>query len=111
MNAKARRAQLTYKNGYTCQVCGEDFGRRVLLVDHMATHPPEVAPSEEQRPKRPREEDVTADGNALKCPWCARKCTAHAWLRRNMLQKHPEAQLSRGGEEAQDALVSDGEQG
>ncbi|KAG8343716.1 hypothetical protein TRVL_05455 [Trypanosoma vivax] len=39
----------------------------------------------------------------------ARKRIAHAWLRRYMLQKHHEKQLSRGGEEAQDALVSDGE--
>ncbi|KAH8610354.1 hypothetical protein ERJ75_001106900 [Trypanosoma vivax] len=109
LTKKARRAALTYKNGYTCHVCGENFERVGLLVEHMATHPPDVAPTVEERPKRPREEDTADDGNALKCPWCAKKCTAHAWLRKRMLQQHPEKQLSRGGEEAQDALVSDGE--
>ncbi|CCD20417.1 hypothetical protein ERJ75_000232400 [Trypanosoma vivax] len=49
--AKARRAALTYKNGYTCHVCGEDFERRGLLVEHMATHPPDVVPPVEGRPK------------------------------------------------------------
>ncbi|KAH8607120.1 hypothetical protein ERJ75_001460000 [Trypanosoma vivax] len=106
---KARRAALTYKNGYTCHVCGEDFERRGLLAEHMATHPPDVVPTVEERPQRPSEEDTAEDGNALKCPWCAKKYAAHAWLRKHMLQKHPEKQLSRGGEEAQDALVSDGE--
>ncbi|KAH8609673.1 putative RNase H [Trypanosoma vivax] len=108
LTKKARRAALTYKNGYTCHVCGEDFERRGLLVEHMAQHPP-VVPTVEERPKRPREEDTADDGNALKCPWCAKKYTAHAWLRKHMLQKHPEKQLSRGGEEAQDAPVCDGE--
>ncbi|KAH8618270.1 hypothetical protein ERJ75_000293900 [Trypanosoma vivax] len=28
LTKKARRAALTYKNGYTCHVCGEDFERR-----------------------------------------------------------------------------------
>ncbi|KAH8619578.1 putative Zinc finger C2H2 type [Trypanosoma vivax] len=85
---EARRAALTYKNGYTCHVCGEDFERRGLLVEHMATHPPDVVPTVEKRPKRPREDDTADDGNALKCPWCAKKYTAHAWLRKHMLQKH-----------------------
>ncbi|CCD21030.1 hypothetical protein, conserved in T. vivax [Trypanosoma vivax Y486] len=106
---KARRAALTYKNGYTCHVCGVDFERRGLLVEHMATHPPDVVPTVEERPKRAREEDTPNGGNALKCHWCAKKCAPHAWLWRHMLQKHPEKQLSRGCEEAQDALVSDGE--
>ncbi|KAG8340851.1 hypothetical protein TRVL_08317 [Trypanosoma vivax] len=106
---KARRAALTNKNGYTCHVCGEDFERRGLLVEHMAKHPPDVVPTVEERPKRPREEDTPDDGNALKCPWCAEKCTAHAWLRKHMLQKHPEKQLSSGTSEAQDAPESDGE--
>ncbi|KAH8607055.1 hypothetical protein ERJ75_001472800 [Trypanosoma vivax] len=65
---KARRAALTYKNGYTCHVCGEDFERRGLLVEHMVTHPPYVALTVEERPKKPREEDTADDGNALKCP-------------------------------------------
>ncbi|KAH8607967.1 hypothetical protein ERJ75_001374800 [Trypanosoma vivax] len=106
---KARRAAMTYKNGYTCHVWGEDFERRAPLVERMATHPPDVVPTVEERPKRPREEDTPEDGNALKCPWCARKYTVHAWPQKRMLQKHTEKQLSRGGEEAQDALVSDGE--
>ncbi|KAH8619890.1 hypothetical protein ERJ75_000127200 [Trypanosoma vivax] len=109
LTKKARRAALTYKNGYTCHVCGDDFERRGLLVEHMATHPPDEAPTVEERPKRPREEDTADDGNALKCPRCAKKYAAHAWLRKHMLQKHTEKQLSRGGEEAQDAPVSDGE--
>ncbi|CCD19852.1 retrotransposon hot spot protein, putative, partial [Trypanosoma vivax Y486] len=109
LTKKARREALTYKNGYTFHVCGEYFERRELLEERMATHPPDVVPTVEERPKRPREEDTADDGNALKCPWCAKKYTAHAWLRKHMLQKHPEKQLSRGGEEAQDGLVSDGE--
>ncbi|KAH8616770.1 hypothetical protein ERJ75_000446900 [Trypanosoma vivax] len=109
LTKKARRAALTYKNGYTCHVCGEDFERRGLLVEHMATHPPDVVPTVEERPKRPREEDTADDGNALKCPWCAKKYTAHAWLRKHMVQKHQEKQLSRGDAEAQEASVSDGE--
>ncbi|CCD21365.1 reverse transcriptase (RNA-dependent DNA polymerase), partial [Trypanosoma vivax Y486] len=52
---KARQPALTYKNGYTCHVCGEDFERRGLLVEHMARHPPDVVPTVEERPKRPRE--------------------------------------------------------
>ncbi|KAH8616267.1 hypothetical protein ERJ75_000491500 [Trypanosoma vivax] len=106
---KARRAALTYKNGYTCHVCGGDFERRGLLVEHMATHPADVVITDTKRPKRPREENTADDGNALKCPRCAKKYTAHAWLRKHMLQKRPERQLSRGGAAGQDALVSDGE--
>ncbi|KAH8617515.1 hypothetical protein ERJ75_000362800 [Trypanosoma vivax] len=109
LTKKARRAALTYENGYTCHVCGEDFERRGLLVEHMATHTPDVLPTVEERPKRPREEDTADDGNALKCPWCAKKYTAHAWLRKHMLQKRPQEQLSSGPKEAQDAPVSDGE--
>ncbi|CCD13634.1 unnamed protein product [Trypanosoma congolense IL3000] len=45
MTKKARRAALTYKNGYTCHVCGDAFERRGLLVEHMAQHPPDVAPT------------------------------------------------------------------
>ncbi|KAG8340131.1 hypothetical protein TRVL_09042 [Trypanosoma vivax] len=108
---KARRAALTDKNGYTCCVCGEGFERRGPLAEHMAKHPPDVVPGVEERPKRAREEDTPDDGNALKCPWRAKKCTAHAWLRKHMLQKHPEKQLSRGDAEAQAAPVSDGEEG
>ncbi|KAH8609833.1 hypothetical protein ERJ75_001165000 [Trypanosoma vivax] len=52
LTKKARRAALTYKNGYTCHVCAEDFERRGLLVEHMATHPPDVVPTVEERPKR-----------------------------------------------------------
>ncbi|KAH8603496.1 hypothetical protein ERJ75_001816700 [Trypanosoma vivax] len=106
---KARRAALTHKNGHACHVCGEDFEWRWLLKKRVAKRPPNVVPTVEKRPKRPSEEDTAEDGNALKCPWCAKKYAAHAWLRKHMLQKHPEKQLSRGGEEAQDALVSDGE--
>ncbi|CCD13168.1 unnamed protein product, partial [Trypanosoma congolense IL3000] len=40
MTKKARRAALTYKNGYACHVCGDAFERRGLLVEHMAQHPP-----------------------------------------------------------------------
>ncbi|KAG8341708.1 hypothetical protein TRVL_07460 [Trypanosoma vivax] len=97
------------KNGYTCHVCGEDIERRGLLVEHMVTHPPDVVPTVEERPKRPREEDTAEDGNALKCPWCAKNYTAHAWLRKHMLQKHPEKQLSSDPKEAQDTPNKDGE--
>ncbi|KAH8609747.1 hypothetical protein ERJ75_001174200 [Trypanosoma vivax] len=69
---------------------------------------PDVVPTVEERPKRDREEDATDDGNAIKCPWCARKNAAHAWLRRHMTQKHPEKQLSSGPNGAQDAPESDG---
>ncbi|CCD12264.1 unnamed protein product [Trypanosoma congolense IL3000] len=41
MTKKARRAALTYKNGYTCHVCGDAFERRGLLVEHMTQHPPD----------------------------------------------------------------------
>ncbi|CCD12268.1 unnamed protein product [Trypanosoma congolense IL3000] len=41
MTKKARRAGLTYKNGYTCHVCGDAFERRGLLVEHMTQHPPD----------------------------------------------------------------------
>ncbi|KAH8607727.1 putative Reverse transcriptase (RNA dependent DNA polymerase) [Trypanosoma vivax] len=78
LTKKARRAALTYKNGYTCHVCGEDFERRGLLVEHMATHPPDAVPTVEERPKRGRKEDATDDGNTLKCRWRARKYTTHA---------------------------------
>ncbi|KAH8617556.1 hypothetical protein ERJ75_000367900 [Trypanosoma vivax] len=79
LTKKARRAALTHENGYACRVCGEDFERLGLLVEHMATHPPDVVPTVEERPKRAREEDSADDGNALKCPWCAcaKKYTAH----------------------------------
>ncbi|KAH8616322.1 C2H2 type zinc finger [Trypanosoma vivax] len=92
LTKKARRAALRYKNGYTCHVCGEDFERRGLLVEHVAKHPPDVVPTVGELPKRPREEEVTADGEALKCPWCTKKYTGRAWLRKHMLQKHAEKQ-------------------
>nr|CCC48378.1 hypothetical protein, conserved in T. vivax [Trypanosoma vivax Y486] len=75
----------------------------------MATHTPDAVPTVEERPKRSREGDATDDGNALKCRWRAKKYTAHAWLRKQMLQKHPAKQLSSGRKEAQDAPDSDGE--
>ncbi|KAG8344806.1 reverse transcriptase (RNA-dependent DNA polymerase) [Trypanosoma vivax] len=109
LTKKARRAALTYKSGYTCHVCGEDFARRGLLVGHMATHPPDVVPTVEERPKRPREEDTKDDGDTLKFPQCAKKHAAHAWLQKRMLQKRPEKQISSGPKEAQDAPDSDGE--
>ncbi|KAH8612963.1 hypothetical protein ERJ75_000825800 [Trypanosoma vivax] len=56
-----------------------------------------------------REEDAANDGNALKCRWRARKCTAHAWLWKQMAQKRPEKQLWNGATEARDAPNSDGE--
>ncbi|KAG8340217.1 hypothetical protein TRVL_08951 [Trypanosoma vivax] len=68
LTKKARRAALTYKKGYTCHVCGDDFEWRELLVEHMARHPPDAMPTVEERPNRAREEVATDDGNALKCP-------------------------------------------
>ncbi|KAG8340774.1 hypothetical protein TRVL_08395 [Trypanosoma vivax] len=109
LNKKARRAGLTYKNGYTCHVCGEDFERQGLLVGHMATHPPDAVPTVGEQPKRPREKDTPDDGSMLKCPWRARRYAAHAWLRKHMLQKRPEKQLSSGPEETQNTPESDGE--
>ncbi|KAG8341733.1 hypothetical protein TRVL_07436 [Trypanosoma vivax] len=105
----ARRAALTKRNGYTSHVCGDAFERRGQLDKHMATHPPDVVPTVEERPKGAREEDTADDGNALKCPWCAKKYAEHARLRKHMLQRHPEKQLSNGPKKAQDAPVSDGE--
>ncbi|KAH8617131.1 hypothetical protein ERJ75_000407500 [Trypanosoma vivax] len=75
----------------------------------MAQHPPDAVPSVEVRPKRARKEDAADKGNELKCPWCAKKCTGYAWLRKHMLQKHPEKQLSGGGTESQDTPDRDGE--
>ncbi|KAG8339715.1 reverse transcriptase (RNA-dependent DNA polymerase) [Trypanosoma vivax] len=77
----------------------------------MAQHPPDVVPTDVERPKRSREEDTPDDGNTLKCPWCAKKYTAHAWLRKQIKQKHTEKQLSSGPKEAQDTPDSDGETG
>ncbi|KAG8339888.1 hypothetical protein TRVL_09286 [Trypanosoma vivax] len=99
------------KNRYARRVCGDAFEWRGLLEERMATHPPDVAQIVGERPKRFREEDTADDGNMLKCPWCAKKYTAHAWLRKHMLQKHPEKKLSRGGEEAQHAPDANGEAG
>ncbi|KAH8605395.1 hypothetical protein ERJ75_001586000 [Trypanosoma vivax] len=45
----------------------------------------------------------------LECRWCTKKCVGYAWLRKHMLQKHAEKQLSSGPNEAQDAPDSDGE--
>ncbi|KAG8341807.1 hypothetical protein TRVL_07369 [Trypanosoma vivax] len=97
------------KNGYTCRVCGDVFERRGKLEEHMATHPPDEVLTVEERPKRPRDEDTPDDGNTLKRPWCAKKYAVHAWLRKQMLQGHPEKQLSSGPKEAQDAPDSDRE--
>ncbi|KAH8616486.1 hypothetical protein ERJ75_000474300 [Trypanosoma vivax] len=108
LTKKARRAALTYKNGYACHVCGEAFERHGLLEEHMARRPPDAVPVVEERPNRPRE-DTPDDGNTLKCPWFANKYVARAWPRKHVLQKHPEKQLSIGDTEAQDAPDSDGE--
>ncbi|KAH8605821.1 hypothetical protein ERJ75_001582600 [Trypanosoma vivax] len=75
----------------------------------MVRHPPDVVPTVGERPKRAREEDTPDDGNTLKCTWCAKKYAVHAWLRKHMIQKHPEKQLSSGTSEAQDTPDSDGE--
>ncbi|KAH8612923.1 hypothetical protein ERJ75_000840100 [Trypanosoma vivax] len=75
----------------------------------MATHPPDVVPTVEERPKRAREEATADDGNMLACRWCAEKYTAHQRLRKRMLQKSTVRALSRGPKEAQDAPVSDGD--
>ncbi|KAH8620295.1 hypothetical protein ERJ75_000087600 [Trypanosoma vivax] len=109
LTKKARRAALTYKNGYTCHVCGDAFEWRGLLVGQMAQHPPDEVLTVEERPKMARDEDAPDDRSTLMCPWCAKKCAAHAWLRKQMIQKHPAKQLSSGTSEAQDAPDSDGE--
>ncbi|CCD21213.1 reverse transcriptase (RNA-dependent DNA polymerase), partial [Trypanosoma vivax Y486] len=111
LTRKARRAALTYKNGYTCHVCADDFERRGLLVEHVATHPPDVVPTVEERPKRPREEETADDGNGLKCPWCAKKCAVHAWLWKHMIQKRPQEQLSTRTQRLRTHLTSHGETG
>ncbi|KAH8617113.1 hypothetical protein ERJ75_000410200 [Trypanosoma vivax] len=77
---------------------------------HVATHTPDVVPTVEERPKRAREEDTT-DGSKRKCRWCAKKCTRHARLWKEMVQNNPEKQLSRGNTETQGAPDSDGETG
>ncbi|KAH8608934.1 hypothetical protein ERJ75_001268500 [Trypanosoma vivax] len=75
----------------------------------MAQRPPDVVPTVEQRPKMTREEDTPDDGKMLKCPWSAKKYTAHAWMRKHMMQKRQEKQPLSGTTEAQDAPDSDGE--
>ncbi|KAH8606651.1 hypothetical protein ERJ75_001493500 [Trypanosoma vivax] len=100
---KARRAALTHKNGYSCHVCGRTLSGEGFLVEHMATHQ-----TVEERPGRAREEDTPDDGNTLKCRWCAKRHAAHAWLRKHMVQKHPEKQLSSAAKEAHVAPVGDG---
>ncbi|CCD20943.1 retrotransposon hot spot protein (RHS) [Trypanosoma vivax Y486] len=77
----------------------------------MQKHPPDAVPTVGERPKRVREEDATDDGNALQRRWCAKKCAAHAWLRKRMVQKHAEKRLLGGAAEAQDTLGSGGEAG
>ncbi|KAH8616107.1 hypothetical protein ERJ75_000516300 [Trypanosoma vivax] len=77
----------------------------------MATHPLDVALTVEKRPKRNEEGDTPDDGDAFRCRWRAKKYAAHAWLRKHMLQKHPEKQLLIGSTEVQDALDSDGKAG
>ncbi|KAG8341446.1 hypothetical protein TRVL_07727 [Trypanosoma vivax] len=109
LTKKARRAALTYKNGYTCRVCDDAFERHGLLEEHVAQHSPDVMPIVEERPKRVREEEATDDGNALQRRWCAKKCTAQAWLRQHIIQKHQKKKLLRGAAKVQDAPVSDGE--
>ncbi|KAH8612914.1 hypothetical protein ERJ75_000847300 [Trypanosoma vivax] len=74
----------------------------------MTTQPPDVVPTVEERPKRNEEEARADDENMVACLWCARKSTAHEWLRRRMLEKSTVRALSRGPKEAQDAPVSDG---
>ncbi|KAH8605822.1 hypothetical protein ERJ75_001583800 [Trypanosoma vivax] len=106
---KARRAVLTYKNGYACHACSYDFERRGLLVEHVAQHSPDVVPTVEERPKRAMEEDAPDDGNMFQRRWCAKKYAAQAWLRKHMLQKRPEKQLSSGPADVQDAPDSDGD--
>ncbi|KAG8339527.1 hypothetical protein TRVL_09645 [Trypanosoma vivax] len=96
LNKKARRAQLTCRNGYTCRVCGGDFEQRRPLVEGMAPHPPGVAPTVVECPKRASKEDTPDDGNTLKCPWCAKKCTRHAFLRNSVVQIRMEKRLSSG---------------
>ncbi|CCD19001.1 hypothetical protein, conserved (fragment), partial [Trypanosoma vivax Y486] len=74
---KARRAVLTRKNGYACHVCCEGFGRRGLLEARVAKRPPDAVPTVEERPKKSREDDAPYDGNALKCPRCAKRCASY----------------------------------
>ncbi|CCD15256.1 unnamed protein product [Trypanosoma congolense IL3000] len=93
MAKNSRLATQTYKNGYTCHVCGDAFERRGLLVEHMAQHPRDVMPTDEERPKMAREEDEADGGKAFKCCWCAKRYTVYARLRKHMIQKHPEKQL------------------
>ncbi|CCD11910.1 unnamed protein product [Trypanosoma congolense IL3000] len=93
MTKKARRAALTYKNGYTCHVCGDALERCGLLAEHMAQHPPVGILAEEERPKRAREEDEADGGKAFKCYCFSKRYTVCARLRKHMIQKHPEKQL------------------
>ncbi|KAH8606577.1 hypothetical protein ERJ75_001501000 [Trypanosoma vivax] len=74
---KARRAVLTRKNGYTCRVCGDGFGRRGLPEARVAKRPPDAVPTVEERPKKSREDDATDDGSALRCPRCAKRCASY----------------------------------
>ncbi|KAH8605237.1 hypothetical protein ERJ75_001635300 [Trypanosoma vivax] len=74
---KARRAVLTRKNGYTCRVCGDGFGRRGLPEARVAKRPPDAVPTVEERPKKSREDNATDDGSALRCPRCAKRCASY----------------------------------
>ncbi|KAG8339663.1 hypothetical protein TRVL_09509 [Trypanosoma vivax] len=81
--------------------------RRGLLVGHMAQHPPDVLVVVEEIIKISREDEAIGDGNALERRLHAKQCALYAWLRKHMVQKHPEKQLSSGGMEKQDALDSE----
>ncbi|KAH8615848.1 hypothetical protein ERJ75_000543700 [Trypanosoma vivax] len=78
-----------------CHACREDFERRGRLVEDMTTQPPDVVPTVEERPKRGEEKARADDENMVACLWCARKSTAHEWLRRRMLEKNTVRALSR----------------
>ncbi|KAH8612896.1 hypothetical protein ERJ75_000846000 [Trypanosoma vivax] len=74
----------------------------------MTTQPPGVVPTVEERPKRGGEEAEADAENMVACLRCARKSTAHEWMRRRMLEKNTVRALSRGPKETRNAPVSEG---
>ncbi|CCD18836.1 hypothetical protein, conserved [Trypanosoma vivax Y486] len=61
--------------------------------------------------KGPGKKTRADDGVERKCSWRSKKSAARAWVRKRMLKKHPERELSRGAKGGQDAPNKDAEEG
>ncbi|KAG8340192.1 hypothetical protein TRVL_08980 [Trypanosoma vivax] len=98
---KHRNGTLMYRNGCACQVCGENFGRQVVLVKNVAKNPPEGKETNNQRQTTTDGNDRSTDGTTPESRWSARPCATNAWLRKKLLLSRPESRLSSGAAEAQ----------